>query len=131
MTRRQSIYVDDFPHANPVPAACRIDNMVYSGVIYGRDPATQEVPADMDQQCQLMFAHVRTIIEAAGGSLDDIIKINLSLRDKAHRPKVNPHWEALFPDPATRPARQGYEIAMSGNIQVQCDFIAVLPDQPN
>jgi hypothetical protein len=40
LDKRQSIYVDGFAHRNPVPAACRIGNLVYSGGIHGLDPAT-------------------------------------------------------------------------------------------
>ena len=40
MARRTSIYIEGFGHKNPIPAACRIGNMVYSGSIQGTDPAT-------------------------------------------------------------------------------------------
>lgn len=126
MSNRVSIYSEDFPHANPVPAACRIDRMVCSGVIYGRDPQTQQVPADMDRQCELMFMHMRKIIEAAGGSLDNVIKVTLWMEDKSQRAIVNRHWEALFPDPQSRPARHTLDATLSGNALIHCDFIAVL-----
>ena len=62
MSNRKSIYSEAFVHANPVPAACRIGNMVFSGVIYGRDPQTRQVPDDLDGQCALMFAHIWTTL---------------------------------------------------------------------
>lgn len=127
MARRESIYIADFPHANPVPAACRIDNMLYSGVLYGRDPQTRLVPADLDEQCALMFRHVVTLVTAAGGSPDDIIKITLWMADKHQRTVVNRHWEALFPDPKTRPARHTLPGVFEGTMLIQCDFVAVLP----
>ncbi|MGK3123748.1 RidA family protein [Candidatus Pantoea formicae] len=127
MNRRQSIYIDAFPHENPIPAACRIGSMLYSGVIYGRDAATQQVPASLDQQCELMFQHLKAIVEAAGGSLEDVIKVTLWMKDKSQRNIVNHYWKEAFPDKASRPARHALSGEFSGNMLVQCDFIAVLP----
>lgn len=124
--RRESIYIDAFPHANPIPAACRIDNMIYSGVIYGRDPQTQQVPDNLDAQCALMFRHVQTIVEAAGGTLEDVIKMTLWMEDKSQRQVVNRHWERIFPDPHSRPARHALDGTFPGTILIQCDFVAVL-----
>jgi hypothetical protein len=35
--RRKSIHIGGFKHVNPIPNACRIGNLVMSGVILGRD----------------------------------------------------------------------------------------------
>jgi 2-iminobutanoate/2-iminopropanoate deaminase len=128
MTTRQSIYIDAFPHANPIPAACRIGSLLYSGVIYGRDSATQQVPASLDEQCQLMFQHLEAIVEAAGGSLQDVIKVTLWMKDKTQRDVVNRWWEKAFPDKASRPARHALQGEFSGTLLIQCDFIAVLSE---
>jgi enamine deaminase RidA (YjgF/YER057c/UK114 family) len=126
MSNRKSIYSEAFVHANPVPAACRIGYMVFSGVIYGRDPLTRQVPDDLDAQCALMFAHIKTLIEDAGGTLDNIARLTLLMADRNERETVNRHWVRYFPDPASRPARYAIDAKLNGNIRVQCDFIAVL-----
>ncbi|ADU69165.1 RidA family protein [Pantoea sp. At-9b] len=126
MSRRESIYIDAFPHANPIPAACRVGAMLYSGVIYGRDPQTQQVPADLAQQCALMFSHIESIVKAAGGTLNDVIKVTLWMQDKSQREVVNHFWLAAFPDENSRPARHALDGNFSGNTLIQCDFIAVL-----
>ncbi len=123
---RESIYSNAFVHKNPVPAASRVGNMIFSGIIYGRDAETLIVPDDIDAQCALLFAHIKTIIEDAGGTLEHIAKITFWMRDKNERETVNHHWLRYFPDPASRPARHTIEEAGSGNIRIQCDFIAVL-----
>lgn len=125
-SHRESIYSQAFVHKNPVPSASRVGNMVFSGIIYGRDPQTLVVPDDIDEQCALVFSHIKTIIEDAGGTLEHIAKITLWMRDKNEREVVNRHWLRYFPDPASRPARHTIEEAGSGNIRIQCDFIAVL-----
>ncbi|MBP2197670.1 RidA family protein [Pantoea cypripedii] len=126
MATRESIYIDAFPHANPIPAACRVGSMLYSGVIYGRDPQTQQVPADLGEQCALMFRHMASIVCAAGGSMEDVIKVTLWMQDKTQREVVNRYWLQAFPQPHSRPARHALEGNFSGNTLIQCDFIAVL-----
>ncbi|WP_111495041.1 RidA family protein [Marinobacter bohaiensis] len=129
MQRRQSIYIDGFAHRNPIPAACRVDGMLYSGVIYGRDPATGKMADGLESQCALMFGHVRSILEVAGGSTADIIKMTLWMQDKSQRDVVNRHWERLFPDPQSRPARHALDGNFTGNMLIQCDFVAVLANR--
>jgi 2-iminobutanoate/2-iminopropanoate deaminase len=126
VSKRQSIYVDSFVHKNPTPAACRIGDIVYSGGIHGFDPETMATSSEgMDKQCELMFSHVRTIVEAAGLTTDDIIKITILMKDRSQRDMVNPHWVKMFPDPANRPTRQAVQADLQGGMLVQCDFVAV------
>jgi 2-iminobutanoate/2-iminopropanoate deaminase len=125
--RRQSIYLEGYGHTNPVPAAARIDRFVFSGAITGRDAETKEMPKDLDTQCVNLFAHVRQIVEAAGGSTDDIVKMTVWLSDFRARDALNREWEAMFPDPQNRPARHAIAAQFDGDMQVQCDLIAILP----
>lgn len=128
MATRQSIYVEGFGHKNPIPTACRIGNMVASGIIYGLDVKTGKPAATLAAQCALMFAHLRTVVEAAGGTIDDIIKLNVWMTDRSQRDAVNHEWLKMFPDPQARPVRQTMQGAvLSPGILVQCDFLAVIP----
>ena len=68
MSRRESIYLTGFAHKNPVPAACRIGGYLASGVLTGRDPESHEMPSGLDAQVTNIFAHVRELMHAAGGS---------------------------------------------------------------
>ena len=68
MAARTSVYVEGFSHKNPIPAACRIGELLFSGSIQGTDPATGNYGATIEEQCALMFAHVKRIVEAGGGS---------------------------------------------------------------
>lgn len=126
MARRTSIYVDGFGHKNPIPAACRVGNILMSGIVFGLDPATGKPAEGLDEQCRLMFGHIRAIMAAAGGSTDDIVKVTVWLADRNQREPLNREWLAMFPDPATRPARQAMSGALDGGKLVQCDFVAVM-----
>jgi 2-iminobutanoate/2-iminopropanoate deaminase len=124
MARRQSIYTEGFAHSNPIPAACRLGDLVVTGIINGLDPARRGAPGTMEEQCGLMFARIREIMAAAGGSTDDIAKVNVWVADIGDRDPINRHWEAMFPDPADRPVRQTTEVALDRGKLVQCDIMA-------
>ena len=127
MAKRTSIYVEGFGHNNPIPAACRIGNILESGSIQGTDPATGKYGVTLDEQCALMFGHVKRIVEAAGGSLDDVIKITIWMRDRSNRAPLNQEWQRLFPDPQSRPARHTMDAPqLDGDKLLECSFVAVL-----
>ena len=100
-------------------------NIVVSGLIRGTDPVTAQPAATLEEQCALMFLHMRGTVEAAGGTVADIIKVTVWMKELVRAP-VNAEWTRMFPDPASRPARQIMELAMEPGVLVQCDFMAVL-----
>jgi len=130
MTRRVSIDLPGFRHANPIPAASRIGPFLFSGLLTGRDPRTGELPEPLDEQCANVFAHVSALLAAAGGTTDDIVKMTFWLADHRDRAALNAEWVALFPDPATRPARQAMAAVLDGGMRIQCDLVAVLEHTP-
>ncbi|VCU71654.1 RutC family protein [Pigmentiphaga humi] len=127
MTRRVSIYLPDSRHRNPIPNACIVNGLLMSGVILGTDPQTGEMPATIEAQCANMFAHVRALVETAGGTPDDIVKMTVWLRDPGQRKPVNDEWTRLFPHHDDRPARHALPLLAEGPSLVQCDVTAVLP----
>ncbi len=127
MDKRRSIEVSGVKHLNPIPAASRRGPFVVSGAISGADPTTGKVPEDLDAQCAAMFANVQRLIEAAGCTPDDIVKMTVWIADRALRPTLNKYWVEMFPDPHSRPAR--HTVAHSDftpPMQIQCDLLAVL-----
>jgi 2-iminobutanoate/2-iminopropanoate deaminase len=128
MARRQSINGAHARHENPIPNASRIGNVVVSSVISGTRSGTRELPPTLEEQVANVFAHIRHDIEAAGGSVDDIIKITFWVKDPARqRAALNTEWVKMFPDPAVRPARHTQHLPAEVRAMVQADFMAVLP----
>jgi enamine deaminase RidA (YjgF/YER057c/UK114 family) len=130
MPERKSVYIAGFRHQNPIPNASRVGNLLMSGLIAGTEPGaepgTQRVPDDLDQQLTNVFAHIRSIVEAAGGSTGDIVKLNVWLKDPVERELLNKHWLAMFPDEHTRPARHTRPLEPGLPILVACEIVAVL-----
>ncbi len=126
MSKRISLYSKGFSHKNPIPSASRIGNLLVSGVIIGRDPDTGDLPESLADQCTCMFRQIRLVMEAAGASLDDIIKVTVWMKDSSDRSALNREWLAMFPDAQTRPARQAMIMEMGGGMLIKCDIMAVL-----
>ena len=122
---RRSIYVDEIAHQSPIPNASRIGNIIVSGLIRGADPTTGKLAATLEQQCAFMFLNLRRTAEAGGATVEDIVKLTVWMKELARKP-VNDEWVKMFPDPASRPARQIMEVPMEPGVLVQCDFMAVI-----
>ncbi len=126
MAKRQSVNFPGFAHGNPIPNASRIGNIMMTSVISGVDPSTRKLPPDLDGQVANLFGHIRSAVDAAGGSPDNIIKINFYMKDPANgRAALNGEWVKMFPDANSRPARHTLALGADSNALVTCDFTAV------
>ncbi|MGE0726034.1 MAG: RidA family protein [Alphaproteobacteria bacterium] len=126
MARRRSVAFEGYSHRNPIPNASRIGNLLMSSVISGVDPGTRNFPPDLAGQIANVFTHIRRCVEAAGGTPDDIIKVNFWMKDPAAREALNAEWVKMFPDPDSRPARHTMALGGEAANLVTCDFIAVI-----
>jgi enamine deaminase RidA (YjgF/YER057c/UK114 family) len=125
MAKRKSIEIAGFAHKNPIPAACRVGNMLMTGIITGTDPATGKLADTLEAQCANIFHHVRSIMAAAGGSTDDIVKMNVWMADRSNRDVLNAEWVKMFPDADSRPARHTSQTVLEGGQLIVCDITAV------
>jgi enamine deaminase RidA (YjgF/YER057c/UK114 family) len=127
MAKRKSINYPGFAHQNPIPNASRIGNIVMSSVIGGRDPETGATPTDLGGQVTNVFKQIRLCVEAAGGTVDDIIKIEFWMKQPSTgRAALNEEWVKMFPDAAARPARHTQQLGADSPQHVSCAFTAVL-----
>ena len=127
MSGRRTISAPDIPeHKNPIPAATRIGNLVFSSAIGGEDPESHELPTDSESQIANVFRTVRAIMREAGGSPDDIGKLSVYLADMEDRKLVNPHWLEMFPDADSRPVRHTTAKKLPTGRRIQVEFIAVI-----
>lgn len=127
MGRRQVIDIPGMGHRAPISLGVRIDNIVYSSGISGRDTDADSMPEDAEGQAAMMFKNVKHLVELAGGTVDDIIYMTIRMKDRDDRKFVDPHWLAMFPNPEDRPARHAEEANLGGGMLMQCQITAVLP----
>jgi len=115
-------------HANPIPEAVRIGNTIYSSAISGVAPALVKTPDDLEAQVKLCFQHMKELLESVDASLDDIIKLEVSMTDSSpeKRAVLNKYWLATFPDEEDRPARHTSQGPLSNNYLIQFEFVAIV-----
>jgi enamine deaminase RidA (YjgF/YER057c/UK114 family) len=127
MSKRRNIEVPGLEHSNPIPLATMIGPFLVSGGIPGRDPATGKTGGDFETQVVLMFQNIRRVMEAAGGSTDDIIKVSVWINSGNSKQVLNREWTAMFPDEHSRPARHTFVYDdLPLDYQVQCEVQAVV-----
>lgn len=125
---RRSIDIGTYSHENPVPMGSLVGGLLASGVIHGGSsgPDPSSFGSGMAEQCAQMFENVRLLLTAAGGSLDDLLKLEIRLARAEDRSELNTQWLSVFPNEASRPARS---VAIGDtnrpHILVQCQVLAV------
>jgi reactive intermediate/imine deaminase len=101
------------------------DTVYLSGQI-PLDPATMNlVSGDMRAQIARVFDNLKAVADAAGGSLADVVKLNVFLTDLAHFPLVNEIMAQYFKEPY--PARAAIGVAaLPKGAMVEMDAVMVL-----
>ncbi len=106
--------------------AVRASDTVYLSGQIPLDPATMElVGGDIEAQIRRVFDNLAAVCEAAGGSLADIVKLNVFLTDLSHFPTVNEVMAGYFAEPY--PARAAIGVAaLPKGAAVEMDAIMVI-----
>ena len=105
--------------------AVRVDYTVYLAGQIGLDPATMKLVDGIDAQIVRVFDNLKAVAEASGGSLADIVKINIFLTDLAHFGKVNEAMATYFQQPYPARAAIGVAALPRGGL-VEADAVMVL-----
>lgn len=85
------------------------DTVYLSGQIPLLPDTMEMVEGDIQAQIHRVFQNLRAVAEAAGGDLNDIVKLNVFLTDLAHFPVVNDIMATYFEQPY--PARAAIGVA--------------------
>ena len=68
-----------------------IDGVAYIAGMIARDKDGNVVEGDEYQQAQIVFAKIRSLVEAAGGIMADVVKVTIFVTDIKQRQKI---WKA-------------------------------------
>jgi len=125
--RKEVIHTASAPAAiGPYSQAIRAGGTVYLSGQLGLDPATGDLREGVEAQTRQALDNLQAVAVAAGGSLEDIVKLTLLLADLSDFAKVNEIMASRFKQPY--PARATYQVAAlpkAGRIEVEA--VLVLP----
>ncbi len=89
--------------------AVKVDQTVYLSGQIGLDPAAMQLVEGIEAQVHQVFKNLSAVCEASGGSLADIVKLNIFLTDLGNFAKVNEIMSQYFQQPY--PARAAVGVA--------------------
>ena len=105
--------------------AIRTGNTVYLSGQIGLDPETMQMAEGIEAQADRVFQNLRAVAEAAGGHLDDMVKLTVYLTDLVHFPRMNEIMAGYFNRPY--PARAAVGVAgLPRNAMVEIEAVMVL-----
>jgi reactive intermediate/imine deaminase len=104
--------------------AVRVGDTVYLSGQIGLDPVSGQLVDGIDAQIVRVFDNLKAVAEAAGGSLADVVKLNVFLTDLGNFAKVNETMARYFQQPY--PARAAVGVAsLPRGAQVEADAVMV------
>lgn len=102
--------------------AVKVGMTVYLSGQIGLDPATMQMVESIEAQIHRVFKNLKAVAEAAGGSLNDVVKLNIFLTDLSHFALVNTIMAEYFALPF--PARAAVGVAsLPRNALVEADGV--------
>lgn len=118
---RQTIHTDNAPAAvGTYSQAVKVGNTVYISGQIGLNPATMQLAEGFEAQAEQVFANIKAICEAAGGTINDVVKFNVSLTDLNDFAALNEvfvaHLSAPYP---ARAAVQVVALPKGGVVEIE------------
>ncbi len=107
---KRAIHSSQAPAAlGPYSQAVAAGQTVYLSGQLGIDPASGALAAGVEAQAHQVFRNLRAVAQAAGGGLDDIVKLTILMADLGDFSLVNEIMASYFTPPY--PARATYQVA--------------------
>jgi len=112
----------------PYSQAIGFGPFVFASGSAGIDPSSGElVPGGIEAETRQTMQNLRGILEAAGASLDQVVKTTVFMADLTEFPRMNAVYAEFFG--AAPPARSTVEVAaLPKGASVEIEAIAALPD---
>ena len=124
---KNAIQSPDAPAAiGPYSQAIRTGHTLWMSGQIPLDPKTMQiVEGGIEAQAKRVFANMRAVLAAAGGSFDDVVKLSILLVDLGDFAKVNEIMAAEFRQPY--PARSTFQVAaLPRGSRIEVEAVAVL-----
>ena len=131
LMKRQIISTNNAPKAiGTYSQAVKVGDTVYLSGQIALNPATMEmVTSDMRAQIARVFDNLKAVAVASGGSLADVVKLNVYLTDLANFPLVNEIMADYFREPYPARAAVGVS-ALPKGANVEMDAVMVIDKKP-
>ena len=127
MSNKKAIHSAHAPAAiGPYSQAVQAGSLVFlSGQIPLLPDTMEVIDGDFEARARQVFTNLQAVAEAAGGSLDDVVKVTIFLTDLNNFATVNTVMESFFEQPF--PARAAVGVAsLPKGVDVEADAILAI-----
>jgi 2-iminobutanoate/2-iminopropanoate deaminase len=91
------------------------------------DPQTGRLrPGSFREQAELTFQNITTLLEAAGTSWANVVKVGVFLADLSNFGEMNEIYKSYLSAPY--PARTTVQAVLPANMAIEVDCIAIIPE---
>src|SRR5437773_1345972 len=127
MPKKQVIQVH-LAAANPnLSPATRFGNLVFVAGQTGRHPVTGELGKDIREQTRNVLERIKTVLTAAGTSLDNVLTVTTHLTKREDLAAYNEEYGKYFP--TNKPARTTVSVMLNQpELLVEITVTACIPD---
>lgn len=126
---REAIVATGAPQPKvPLSQAIRANGFVFVSGMVSRDPATGKVAgSEIREQTKRVLENIKTVLQAAGTSLGNGVRVTVFLKDRKDFPGFNEVYASYFPEsPPARAVVQAADFMVPG-ILVEIELTAVMP----
>lgn len=126
MQQRNIINTQHAPAAiGPYSQAIRAGDLIFASGQLGLDPQTGKLQEGVEAQARQALANVKAVLQAAGSSVDRVIKTTIFLADINDFAKVNAIYGELFHhEPPARSTIQVAALPLGGLVEIEVIALA-------
>ncbi len=110
----------------PFSQAIKLGNLIFTSGVTARDPKTKQfVGHDIEKQTEQVILNLKAVLEAAGSSLDRVVKVTIFLTDIHDFEAMNRVYRKFFPKDF--PARSTVEVSKLAAVdaRIEMEMIAL------
>jgi 2-iminobutanoate/2-iminopropanoate deaminase len=123
---KQIIRSDNAPRpAGPYSQGILAEKFLFVAGQTGSDPKTGKLPDGVPAQTKQTLENVKAIVEAAGATFDDVVRVGVYLTDISQFGAMNEVYKTYFTQ--NQPARTTIQAALVGQNLVEIDCIVLKP----
>lgn len=124
MPSKEIIFTENAPEPGPYSQAVRYGDLLFLSGQVAEDPRTGEVvKGSIAEQTRLTLENIKAVLEAAGSSLEMVLRVNIYLTDITTKPEMNAVYQEYFP--RNQPTRVAVAVKeLDDDLDVEMDVIA-------
>jgi 2-iminobutanoate/2-iminopropanoate deaminase len=122
MDNPQPFTSDKAPKAlGPYSQAVRAGNFIFTSGQLGLDPQTNDLVDGIEAQTRQVWRNLAAVLEAAGTSLNRVVKTTVFMQDLGEFAKMNAVYAEFFPqNPPARSTVQVAALPRGGKVEIEC-----------